>query len=71
MNKSNWFAEGDLVRIKVASAERYGFKSSGPDQRPTGIVLDSLEELTGFHMVEVAFPDEVVWISDIQLEKVS
>ena len=51
--------------------ERHGFKLSQQGAGPTGIVVDSLEETSGFYMIEVAFPEEVVWISDIQLEKVS
>ena len=68
---STWFVPGDLVRIKTPLVERHGFKLSKKGAGPTGIVVDSLEETSGFYMIEVAFPEEVVWISDIQLEKVS
>ena len=71
MSDRVWFIAGDLVRIKQPLVERHGFKLADGGDGPTGIVLDTLEESTGFHMVEVAFPEEVVWISDIQLERVS
>ena len=70
MSDRTWFAPGDLVRIRTPLVERHGFKVTN-GSGPTGIVLDMLEETSGFHMVEVAFPEEVVWVSDIQLEKVS
>tara|TARA_Y100000593_G_C4123880_1_gene244037 strand:- start:96 stop:275 length:180 start_codon:yes stop_codon:yes gene_type:complete len=52
---------GDLVRVRVKDS---------PYSEKIGVILDSVEDTSGFYMFEVLIAGEPEWFDSIQLEMI-